>query len=274
MKKMLTYNFDQRPSAEDLLKDSWITQNAPNATVNKDKAEKVLKNLQSFNANQKLMEITISYIVNQLISQEEIKDLKNVFLNLDKNGDGKLSYEEILEGFVKVYGEASAEASADHIFSTLKKTNRDFITYEEFITASMDRSKVLTEQKIDAAFRLFDKNGDGFISPLEIKNVIGKYSHQTDEYWMNLVKEVDQNGDGEISLDEFKSLMMKALEVPENIIEKVDNVNVTQSPEKVIVALKHFNTIKSLKKESNMIPKGDNDKESENELEVIRLKYA
>ena len=76
----------------------------------------------------------------------------------------------------------------------------------------MDRTNIISDKKLDAAFRLFDKNGDGFISPQEIKNVLGKKNKKDDSYWNTIVKEVDQNGDGEISLAEFKTLMLNALE--------------------------------------------------------------
>lgn len=61
------------------------------------------------------------------------------------------------------------------------------------------------------AFKLFDKNGDGFISSLEIKEVLGKDSTLNDDIWKNIIKEVDLNGDGEISVQEFKVMMEKII---------------------------------------------------------------
>ena len=61
------------------------------------------------------------------------------------------------------------------------------------------------------AFKLFDKNEDGFISCLEIKEVLGKDTTLNDDIWKNIIKEVDLNGDGEISVEEFKVMMEKLI---------------------------------------------------------------
>ena len=99
-----------------------------------------------------------------------------------------------------------------------KKTNIDFLRrsndgkliYLEFIRASVDKTKVITDQKLEYAFKLFDKNGDGYINAAEIKAVLGRDNLINDEEtWNNIVKEVDTNGDGTISLEEFKGLRMK-----------------------------------------------------------------
>jgi Ca2+-binding EF-hand superfamily protein len=60
---------------------------------------------------------------------------------------------------------------------------------------------------LDMAFKVFDKNGDGFISSLEIKEVLGKGTTLVDETWKKIITEVDLNGDGEISFEEFKKMM-------------------------------------------------------------------
>lgn len=212
LKKMLVEDPKLRYSAASLLNDAWIKNNAPTAKLDINIGIQVINNLRSFNVNQKLTEVSISFIVNQLISQEEIKELKNTFLALDKNNDGKLSYKEIIEGYSEVYGEVSAEANVINIFKCLNKNIDSFISYQEFITASIDRTKIITDKKLEAAFNLFDKDGNGSICSQELKHIIGKRFNNNDEYWNNLVKEVDQNGDGEISLDEFKNLMMKVLD--------------------------------------------------------------
>lgn len=66
---------------------------------------------------------------------------------------------------------------------------------------------MLSNQKLKLAFKVFDKNGDGFISSLEIKEVLGKGTTFGDETWKRIITEVDLNGDGEISYEEFKKMM-------------------------------------------------------------------
>ena len=57
---------------------------------------------------------------------------------------------------------------------------------------------------------MFDKDGNGTISGDEIKAVLGKSGDM--KVLDDMIKEVDTNGDGEISLVEFKEMMLKFLE--------------------------------------------------------------
>ncbi len=63
------------------------------------------------------------------------------------------------------------------------------------------------------AFELFDKNKDGSISAAEIKAVLGvgkKFGNE--RIFDDIIKEVDVNGDGVITYDEFKVMMRKFLD--------------------------------------------------------------
>ena len=57
---------------------------------------------------------------------------------------------------------------------------------------------------------MFDKDGNGFISKEEIEEVLGTSVIDSNEL-QKLFKEVDKNGDGQISLVEFKEMMIKLI---------------------------------------------------------------
>ena len=58
-------------------------------------------------------------------------------------------------------------------------TNNDGkIDYGEFISAAINRAKVLSKQNLDIAFRIFDADGNGFINMQELKEVF----HGAKEY--------------------------------------------------------------------------------------------
>lgn len=227
MKRMLSIDPEKRPTATEILNESWIKTNAKNAVVDKKQAEGVLNNLKNFSAGQKLISATTFYIAHQLTSNEELSKLKSVFLKLDKNNDGKLSFEEILEGFIEVFGKTGAENVVELIFKKCEKEKNEFISYDEFIAATIDKTNLLSEKKLEAAFKLFDRNGDGFISPNELKEVLGGDGFFPESYWMSIIKEVDENGDGEISFEEFKHLMERILLNKRSIIRNSKTVNVS-----------------------------------------------
>lgn len=47
------------------------------------------------------------------------------------------------------------------------------IDYTEFVMATMNERDLVSQQKLKAAFRLFDKDGSGAISQDELKRALG-----------------------------------------------------------------------------------------------------
>jgi calcium-dependent protein kinase len=208
LKKLLHITPSKRISAVCALEHPWIKNLAPNMMMKPEIAKKVFENLQSFQANQKLQEATVAFIVNQLISREEIKGLRELFVELDTNCDGVLSREELESGLTLYYGKDNAKKQTELIFMNVDADKNGFISYDEFVRASVDKVKLLSEEKLKAAYGLFDKNGDGGIEAKEIKEVLGRdLADNTDGIWKEIVNEVDKNGDGIISYEEFKEMM-------------------------------------------------------------------
>ena len=157
-----------------------------------------------------MQEAAVAFIVNQLVSKEETEELRKIFVELDANCDGVLSREEIETGLVKYYGGDKAKEVTDEIFLKVDADKNGFLSYDEFIRASIDKTKILTEEKLKQAYDLFDKNGDGKIESKEIKEVLGKdFTKGDDDIWNLIIKEVDSNGSGVITYQDFKAMMEK-----------------------------------------------------------------
>ena len=69
----------------------------------------------------------------------------------------------------------------------------------------------MQDDKLRQAFRFYDKDDSGSISTDEIKDVLGVGKAISEEVWYQVVKEVDQDGNGEVDFDEFKTMMKKLL---------------------------------------------------------------
>ena len=61
-------------------------------------------------------------------------------------------------------------------------------------------------------FKMFDKDGSGTISRDEIMEFFSMQEGQeNDGFVVEQIEEVDKNGDGEISFQEFKEMMLKII---------------------------------------------------------------
>ncbi|CAD8124701.1 unnamed protein product [Paramecium sonneborni] len=207
--KMLQYDVQKRINAKQVLEHSWFQQQHQEK-VDKQVVQGRLKNLMNFRAEQKLQQATLMFIGTTMISKEEKNQLMQAFKEMDQNGDGILTKEEILETYKKYMDDETALQEVQKIMGLVDMDGSGTIDYTEFIIASMDRKKAVQLEKLKEAFQIFDKDGNGFISELEIKEVLGPSLTGIDEkYWLDMIKEIDRNGDGQISFEEFCEMMMK-----------------------------------------------------------------
>lgn len=205
--KLLTYKPENRISAEDSIQHPWFedTKIEVDATI----SQNALGNLKSFSSGQKLKLAASSYIGSQLISKSEKEKLAQMFKLLDTNGDGKLSKNEIMDGYEEHFGKLLNEDEVDKLFNDVDTDKSGFIDYSEFIVATMNQKKNLSEEKLTAAFKLFDTDGNGTISPAELKEVLSSSGQISDETIEEILKQADENNDGEIEYDEFVEMMKK-----------------------------------------------------------------
>ena len=65
-----------------------------------------------------------------------------------------------------------------------------------------------TEEEIREAFRVFDKDGNGFISAAELRHVMTNLGEKlTDDEVDEMIREADIDGDGQINYEEFVTMM-------------------------------------------------------------------
>ncbi|XP_026680455.1 calmodulin [Diaphorina citri] len=83
------------------------------------------------------------------------------------------------------------------------------IDFPEFLTMMARKMKDTdSEEEIREAFRVFDKDGNGFISAAELRHVMTNLGEKlTDEEVDEMIREADIDGDGQVNYEEFVTMM-------------------------------------------------------------------
>merc|ERR1719361_684847 len=65
-----------------------------------------------------------------------------------------------------------------------------------------------SEEEIKEAFKVFDKDGNGYISAAELRHVMTNLGEKlTDEEVDEMIREADIDGDGQVNYEEFVTMM-------------------------------------------------------------------
>lgn len=66
-----------------------------------------------------------------------------------------------------------------------------------------------SQEEIQEAFKVFDKDGNGYISAAELRHVMTSLGEKlTEEEVDEMIREADVDGDGQINYEEFVKMMV------------------------------------------------------------------
>jgi len=148
------------------------------------------------------------------INEDEIRELQDMFVLLDTNGDKMVTFYELKAGLDRLGKEETVE-DLRKLMESVDVDGSKRIDYTEFLAASMDQRRGREEGACWAAFQVFDRDGSGEITweelrlVLEDKDVIDRMS---DAAISRVMEECDKDQDGIIDFVEFMNMMRSSPE--------------------------------------------------------------
>lgn len=216
IKSMLDMNYLSRLSAQKALSHKWFKKYKMKeklTSIGVDKLTKSIENIKKYKSDSKLQQVALAFLVHNSLYLPEVRDLVRIFKNIDSNGDGKITKEEMIVAIGKFYQVPDAEEEVNLIFENVDNDNNGFIEYEEYIRASINKKDLLTNEILKFTFKYFDKDGSGSITGDEIVQVLfnGQDKEMAMKLTSELIKEVDLDKNAQINFEEFKAMMVKLL---------------------------------------------------------------
>ncbi|GAB2273220.1 hypothetical protein Dimus_008022 [Dionaea muscipula] len=174
------------------------------------------------------------------LDEQHMAELQEMFCSFDRNHDGSLTQLE-LDCLLRVLG---LKPSADQLERLIQKADNNsngLVEFSEFaalVTPELtslavhqeDEDQVhhekkptdhhekkppspspYTEEQLRVLFRVFDKDGDGYITAAELAHSMARLGHAlTVEELTGMIREADNDGDGRISFQEFSQAFIGA----------------------------------------------------------------
>ena len=215
IKEMLKFDPVKRISVEDALKHRWIKNFTLPVNVDPNFILTSYSNLMKFSVSQdkKFAQASLAYMIHHLTDIDSLTDIRNLFVKFDMNCDGKISYNEFLEGYKRtVGGIIQNDKEFIKVMKKIDQSKSGDIEYEEFVRAMIDKTQLVTEDNLRITFQMFDRDGSGSIEPGEIKQILGLSAKYSDKVWNEIINQIEHENENEITYEEFKAMMIKLIE--------------------------------------------------------------
>ena len=153
-----------------------------------------------------------AYVFTKVGVQDNSNAMRDIFKQMDADGNGQLSKEELDNGIKKIMGvDAFCKDDLDRIFDKMDPNKDGEISYEEFLAEADGFCMLLSDARMHTAFLLIDQDEDGKVTLQEVEMVLsGGIKKIGQKEWQTLLDKFDKNSDGMIDFEEFKIMMIHA----------------------------------------------------------------
>lgn len=143
------------------------------------------------------------------LTEEQISEFKEAFSLFDKDGDGFITTKE-LGTVMRSLGRNPTEAEVQDMINEVDADGNGTIDFPEFLNLMSRKMKDAdSEEELMEAFKVFDKEQNGFISAAELRHLMTNLGEKlTAEEVDEMIREADVDGDGQVNYEEFVKMML------------------------------------------------------------------
>ena len=219
---LLERNVEARYSASQALRDPWFAElRAKQGELRTEEVESSLKRLSQFRNKQKFQNCILMFMQDKVVPYSEKRDVIELFEKLDSKFTGVLTKEEVVRQYKPVLLQNSKSPAQDaqrvsELLELLSINQDGLIFFSEWMMINMDRERFLSDAYLRQTFNILDSDHSGQLDIAEIKRLF-ESSSIDDQVWQQIMRVSDLDGDGLISFEEFRILMIDRAQETEQL---------------------------------------------------------
>ena len=153
----------------------------------------------------------LAYKMVEQLSEEQIRIYKESFDVFDKDGDGTITSKEF-GSVMRSLGQNPSQAQLQVMIEEFDKNKNGKIDFLEFCEIMVKKAGdyTMSLKDVENAFKVFDKDGSGFIEIDELRDLMMNLGEKlTEEEIQAMMQFADIDKDGKIDYHEFVIMMMQ-----------------------------------------------------------------
>ena len=214
---LLEKNIKKRINAEQALNHPWFDvfkcKDILTDIQDKDTIKRFIENLKNYKRGSIIQETALAFLVHNYPDLDEIVNACKLFGQIDKNGKGKITLNDFIEGLNKIL-KKNMEEDAKKIFENLDEYSSGYLEYEMFIRAAINKKIFLTEDTLKFTFKFFDKENTKKITSESILKIFEESIKKDENVKIeleNMIKEASPNENLEMDFENFSEFMKSIL---------------------------------------------------------------
>ena len=144
------------------------------------------------------------------LSERQLEEFREAFNTFDKDGGGSIDSAE-LKDLMQSVGTNPTDEEIAEMIAMADADGSGSVDFCEFVTLMAHNMAAASKspESIAAAFRVFDVDGGGSISAVEMQRILMNVGEpMTKEDVARVIEKIDQDGSGEIEIQEFADFIL------------------------------------------------------------------
>ncbi|KRZ75908.1 Troponin C, isoform 2 [Trichinella papuae] len=162
-----------------------------------------------------IQKIMTSEAVEEALSQlsnEQIEQFRKYFNMFDKEKKGYIHTSQVGQ-ILRTMGQAFEDRDLKQLIKEFDTDGSGEIEFEEFAAlvarfVMQEDDSANMEEELREAFRLYDKEGNGYINVSDLRDILRALDENiTEDELDEMIAEIDTDGSGTVDFDEFMEMM-------------------------------------------------------------------